>query len=347
MDQHTTCAVDLCSLSADNIHSDRCRVPLNPVLCLTAATSSRSLWTATHTRWWQRWAWFEVSCLWRCSCIKETAAEISQAASPCLLASITHTVASSARRERTQQRHLQDGLGHTTPVMCALLWCRLCWANDKARRCDVLLSGFYPAPAVFFFVSYGERLTCKQEMMFRVLVWCRKSFFSDAASVPRSRMVPACSAVTPGSFPRPLSFDSCNCYHLWWISRPHGDVTATRVFTCWVYVQPFKILGANAVTTRRAAKSRWWKTSSDTNRRRSWDKAGYMKITGINVKCSLLTPLTICFFVVVFFFFLHLSVNETEQTQDRNRQTDKERQKDKDLNTQDYTQYTWGWIYQD
>lgn len=164
-----TCAVDLCSLCADNIHSDRCRVPLNPVLCLTAATSSRSLWTATHTRWWQRWAWFEVSCLRRCSCIKETAAEISQAASPCLLVSITHTVASSARRERTQQRHLQDGLGHTTPVMFALLWCRLCWADDKARRCDVLLSGFYPAPAVFFFVSYGERLTRKQEMSLRLM----------------------------------------------------------------------------------------------------------------------------------------------------------------------------------
>lgn len=95
-------AVNLRFLSADHIHSDRCRVPLDSLLCLTVTPSTRSLWTDTHThaQWWQRWAWFEVSCLWRCSCIKETAAEISQAASPCLLVSITHKHSGQLSSER-------------------------------------------------------------------------------------------------------------------------------------------------------------------------------------------------------------------------------------------------------
>lgn len=42
-------AVNLRFLSADNIHSDRCRVPLDSLLCLTVTPSTRSLWTDTHT----------------------------------------------------------------------------------------------------------------------------------------------------------------------------------------------------------------------------------------------------------------------------------------------------------
>lgn len=153
----------------------------------------------------------------------------------------------------------------------------------KARRCDLLLSGFYPVPAVFFFVSYGERLTRKQDMMVRVFVWLHEeaSFFlmlhlclvqGWSRPVPRSLRVP----------PLALSASArAIVTTFWWRSRPHGDVTATHV--CW-HVEstcsPLKSLEL-MLTTRCVAKSRWWKTSSDTNRRWFWDKDGYMEITGI------------------------------------------------------------------
>lgn len=46
---HMTCAADLRFHGADNIHSDRCRVPLVPLLWLSVAPATRSLRTATHS----------------------------------------------------------------------------------------------------------------------------------------------------------------------------------------------------------------------------------------------------------------------------------------------------------
>lgn len=216
---HTTCTADLCFLWADSIYSDRCRVPLDSLLYLAVTSGTRSLWTATHTQWWQRWAWFEVSCLQRCSCIKETAAEISQAAPPCLLVSIrhTHTVASSAWRERTQQRHLQDGLGHTTPVMCALLWCRLRWVDDRRSAVTCPSLGFIPLLLFLFFMLCVERLTRKQEMMSLLVAW-RVDF--EALSLTGLRMVQILV-----SCPRPLCCVLTNCSD----GIPPEDVTSVHV----------------------------------------------------------------------------------------------------------------------
>lgn len=78
----------------------------------------------------------------------------------------TNTVAKSARRERTQQRHLQDGLGHTTPLMRALLWCRLCCVVDEHAAVMRSSSGFLQL-LLFCFLC---RLTCKKEILFRGFV---------------------------------------------------------------------------------------------------------------------------------------------------------------------------------
>lgn len=177
-----TCVVDLCFLCADNIHSDRCRVPLDPLLCLSATSGTRSLWTATHTQWCQRWAWFEVSCLRRCSCIKETAAEISQAASPCLLVSITQTQWPAQPGERRHSKDICKMASDTQPH-----WCVHC--------CDVVFSGWMRSAPLWCALLRALSYSCCFLFCCMVKDWhangkfCSESLFearrgiSDAASL--------------------------------------------------------------------------------------------------------------------------------------------------------------------
>lgn len=115
----------------------------------------------------------------------------------------------------------------TQPQWCVHC-CDVVFAGRMTKRAAVMCSSPGSIPRLLF--SFLCRMVRGWHANRKwVFVWCTKRLFSDAASVPRSRMVPACSTVTPGSFPRPLSLGSCDCYHLWWFSRPHGDVTATHV----------------------------------------------------------------------------------------------------------------------
>ncbi len=132
----------------------------------------------------------------------------------------------------------------------------------QARRCDVLFSRLYPTPAVLF-------LCCMVRDWHANRKWCLEPLFeaqrglSDIASLSGSRMVQAFDGHS-GSCPYHLCFGLCNCYYLWWYSRSPRDVTAVHMcLHLESKCNPLKSL--LILTTRCAAKSRWWKTSSDTN----------------------------------------------------------------------------------
>jgi len=151
-------AVNPCFLCADRIHSDICRIPLDSLLCLTVTSGTRSLWTATHTHTHavMSMIWSVLSAVVQLhkgnSCWNITG-------SPLVSPSIYHTntVASSAYRERTQQRHLQDGLRHTTPPMCSPLWCGGCWVNGRPAAELCSSSGFIPLLLFLFCVNWHAR----------------------------------------------------------------------------------------------------------------------------------------------------------------------------------------------
>lgn len=127
-------------------------------------------------------------------------------------------MASSARRDRAQQRHLQDGLGHTTPLMCdvvftgrmvsVLLW----WA---------LLQG--PSHSCCFLCARTDSQTGSYVQ--ECVVW---RWISDAASLSDWRWFQAFDSHC-GSFHPPPCHSLCVCLHLWRYSRPPEDVTAVHV----------------------------------------------------------------------------------------------------------------------
>lgn len=127
MEAHVTCAVDLRFLCADNIHSDRCRVPLVPLLCFTVTTATRSLWTAAHT------VVAAMSMIWS---VLSAAVQLHKGNS-CwnitggllrLLGSITHTQWPAQPGERAHNKDICKMASDTQPHWCV-------------HRCDVVFAG--------------------------------------------------------------------------------------------------------------------------------------------------------------------------------------------------------------